>query len=268
MSYSSRLDSPSIERRYAIGFVGFSCSRLGVYAFLRISVLRPCRLRPRRRHHRSSASHKAERIRFSGIDCPEKGQAYGKRVKQAASALAFGKQVTLQRHGKDKYGQTLADVLLADGTNVNHELVKEGWCWWCRKYAPGDTELEQLEQSAREAKRGLWVDPAPIPPWVYRKARRGQALDRSDLVPLGAETQGNPSTHGPPAISPLLGAIKQGSPFPTSTSPYPIIGNRKSHIYHRPTCPNYSQIAPKNQKAFNSPAEAEESGYRVAGNCP
>ena len=32
-----------------------------------------------------------ERIRLNGIDCPEKGQAYGNRAKQAASALVFGK---------------------------------------------------------------------------------------------------------------------------------------------------------------------------------
>ena len=49
------------------------------------------------------------RIRLSGIDCPEKGQAYGKRAKQAASELVFGKEVTLQTHGHDKYKRTLAD---------------------------------------------------------------------------------------------------------------------------------------------------------------
>ena len=65
-----------------------------------------------------------ERIRLSGIDCPEKGQAYGKRAKQAASELVFGKDVTLRTFGKDKYGRTLADVLLLDGTNANHMLLK------------------------------------------------------------------------------------------------------------------------------------------------
>lgn len=114
-----------------------------------------------------------ERIRLSGIDCPEKGQAFGKRAKQAVSDLAFGKEVTIQTYGHDKYKRTIGEVILPDGTNVNHELVKEGWCWWYRKYAPLDTELEGLEKSARETKKGLWVDPAPVPPWVYRKARRG-----------------------------------------------------------------------------------------------
>jgi endonuclease YncB( thermonuclease family) len=36
---------------------------------------------------------RAERVRLNGIDCPEKGQAYGKKAKQAASALVFGKEV-------------------------------------------------------------------------------------------------------------------------------------------------------------------------------
>jgi endonuclease YncB( thermonuclease family) len=89
-------------------------------------------------------------------------------------------------------------VLLSDGTNVNHTLVEEGWRWWYRKYAPGDAVLEELEKAARVAKKGLWADPAPIPPWIYRKARRGQALDLSDLVPLDMETEGSASPRDPP----------------------------------------------------------------------
>lgn len=117
-------------------------------------------------------SNSAERIRLNGIDCPEKGQAYGKRAKQATSQLVFGKEVTLQTHGKDKYGRTIADVLLPDGTNINHELVKNGWCWWYRKYAPGNVILDELERRARGAGVGLWADPAPIPPWEWREHQR------------------------------------------------------------------------------------------------
>ena len=79
--------------------------------------------------------------------------------------MVFGKDVILQTHGQDKYRRTLADVYLRDGTNVNHMLVKDGWCWWYRKYAPGNRELEKLEKQAREAKRGLWVAPVQVPPW-------------------------------------------------------------------------------------------------------
>jgi len=58
------------------------------------------------------------------------------------------------------------------GTNINHTLVKkDGWRWWYRKYAPGDTLLEGLEKDAREAKKGLWSDPQPMPPWEWRKRK-------------------------------------------------------------------------------------------------
>ena len=106
-----------------------------------------------------------------GIDSPEKGQAYSQKAKHAASALAFGKDVTVQTHGHDKYQRTIGDVILPDGTNVNPALVIEGWCWWYRKYAPGDTVLEGLEAEAREERKGLWADLKPVPPWEWRKRK-------------------------------------------------------------------------------------------------
>ena len=118
---------------------------------------------------------KTQRIHLHGLDCPEKGQPYGDEVKPAISALVFAMEVTVEPHGKDKHGRIMADVLLADGTNVNHVLVKEGRCWWSRKSAPGDAELERLELEAREAKKGLWQDPEPISPWEFRKAHRRQS---------------------------------------------------------------------------------------------
>ncbi|MGH7181127.1 MAG: thermonuclease family protein [Nitrospiraceae bacterium] len=60
-----------------------------------------------------------------------------------------------------RYGE----ALLSNGTHVNDSLVKDGRCWWYRRYAPGDVVLEELEMAARAAKRGLWVDPHPVPPW-------------------------------------------------------------------------------------------------------
>ena len=97
------------------------------------------------------------------------GKAFCLLAKHAASELVYGKEVTVQTHGKDKYKPTIGDVILPDGTNVNHTLVKDGWCWWYRKYALGDAVLEGFEHKAREAKKGLWSDPQPVPPWEWRK---------------------------------------------------------------------------------------------------
>jgi hypothetical protein len=55
--------------------------------------------------------------------------------------------------------------------------LRDGWCRWYRKYAPEDAVLEGLEKSAREAKKGLWVDLQPVPPWEWRKRSRRAARD-------------------------------------------------------------------------------------------
>jgi hypothetical protein len=39
-------------------------------------------------------------------------------------------------------------VILLDGMNLNHELVKQGWCWWYRKYALLNYGLRCLDMAS------------------------------------------------------------------------------------------------------------------------
>jgi micrococcal nuclease len=110
------------------------------------------------------------KLRLHGIDTPETGQDFGARAKQAASELAFGKQVTVREMDADRYGRTVAEVILPDGKSLNRELVRGGYAWWFSKYAPADRELAALQAEAKAAKRGLWSQPNPVPPWEWRKA--------------------------------------------------------------------------------------------------
>ncbi len=113
---------------------------------------------------------KGEKVRLEGIDCPEKKQPFGKRAKQFTSDLTFGREVTVHASGRDRYGRTLAHVLLPNGQDLNHELLKAGFAWWFRKYSK-DTTLGGMEDEARREKRGLWADPEPVAPWEWRKTR-------------------------------------------------------------------------------------------------
>ncbi len=114
---------------------------------------------------------KGERIRLHGIDCPEKRQAFGNRAKQFTSNLVFAKTVTVQAVDRDRYGRTVAEVLLPDGRSLNRELVRAGLAWMYRRYS-NDQSLSDLEEEARVARRGLWVDANPIPPWEWRIMRK------------------------------------------------------------------------------------------------
>lgn len=120
---------------------------------------------------------RAEKIRLNEIDAPEKGQPFGAKAKQLASSIVFGKTVTIKDHGRDKYGRTLGDVVLTEGDTLNRELVRAGLAWWYCKYSR-DENLRQLEAEARAARRGLWADPNPVPPWCFRKRTQGQVCQR------------------------------------------------------------------------------------------
>ena len=97
---------------------------------------------------------RGEKVRLYGIDCPEKGQAFGNRAKQFTSDMVFGKEVLVKTHGCDKYGRILGDVFTPDGQSLNQELVRAGYAWWFRRYS-NDANLKRLEEEARAAESGV-----------------------------------------------------------------------------------------------------------------
>ena len=109
------------------------------------------------------------KIRLNGVDCPEKGQAFGTRAKTFTSDLAFKKIVTVRPLGKDRYGRTLADVVLPDGRVLNRELVAAGLAWHYTRYSD-DRALAKLERQARDQGVGIWSEARPVAPWEFRAA--------------------------------------------------------------------------------------------------
>jgi micrococcal nuclease len=112
-------------------------------------------------------------VRLYGVDAPEKKQLFGAKASAFVRALALGKDVTFTVRAKDRNRRLIADVVLNDGRSLSQELVKTGHAWWFRRYAPQDRRLNQLENEARRARLGLWVDPRAIAPWEWRHFRGG-----------------------------------------------------------------------------------------------
>lgn len=178
----------------------------------------------------------AVRVRFAGIDCPEDGQPFSAKAKKFTSTLCFGANVSIEEHGLDKYGRTIGTIVLPDGRNLNQLLVAEGLCWWYRKYAPNDEPLSRLERAARASRRGIWGLATAVAPWEYRRAR----LAPSKQFPVFA-----------------VPADQNAS----------IIANRRSRIYHLPSCPSYAKVSPQNREYFETEVEARARGFRKAKNC-
>lgn len=115
-----------------------------------------------------------QKVRVRGVDAPEKAQPYGKAAMRFTAAYLFNHDVTVKVETKDRYGRWVADLCRGKSKYrcVSYQLVRKGWAWWYRQYAPNDKTLKRAEAKARKAKLGLWAGKNPQEPWLWRQKRR------------------------------------------------------------------------------------------------
>lgn len=109
-----------------------------------------------------------EKVRLLGINTPETVdprkpvQCFGHEASDHTKALLTGQTVTLandpSQDDRDKYDRLLRYVGLADGTDINLALVRDGYAHeytYDRPYAR-QAAYRAAEADARAAGRGLW----------------------------------------------------------------------------------------------------------------
>ena len=108
------------------------------------------------------------KIRLAEIDAPEKAQEYGMASKQSLSDLVLKKTLHVDSQAMDGYGRMVAHLAI-DGRSINEEQVRRGMAWDYSNYHSNKIYIA-LQDEAKKAKRGLWAQADPTPPWQWRKA--------------------------------------------------------------------------------------------------
>jgi len=99
------------------------------------------------------------RVRYLGIDAPEKGDPGAEEATQANNTLVGGKKIRLElgKPGRDRDGRLLAYVFVGK-TFVNEELLRQGHAYVRRPIAAKyRAKLLSTQEEARQAGRGIWA---------------------------------------------------------------------------------------------------------------
>lgn len=105
--------------------------------------------------------HNGSKVRYLGINTPEKGKPFYEQATDANKKLVEGKKITLQYddYKTDQYDRILAWVFV-DGKNTSLEMVKLGLApvalYSHRKPLIYQDQLIKAEQEAKEKKLGIW----------------------------------------------------------------------------------------------------------------
>jgi hypothetical protein len=133
--------------------------------------------------------------------------------------MAIGKTVKVHVKIIGRYDEIVGEVILEDGRNLSHELVRAGLAWW-DFMSSRDRSLWALEKHARKKQVGLWKNKYQIPPWEFQKGLAflidGKTSAEEVLLRLGVpsryDKRGRTLTYG-------MGLGQNGELYVTSSQP-------------------------------------------------
>jgi len=109
------------------------------------------------------------KVRLAEIDAPELRQPFGQRSRQSLADLCFQQSAKVEQIARDRYGRSVGKVNCRE-TDAGAAQVATGMAWVFDRYSKPSSSLYPLQDAAKAAKRGLWADTDPVPPWEWRKA--------------------------------------------------------------------------------------------------
>ena len=138
------------------------------------------------------------KVRLAAIDAPDARQPYGRESRQHLSEMVLGKTVKVEWRKQDRYGRIVGKLILIDPPcatcpktlDAGLAQLEAGLAWWDREARREQTLSDQgyyeyAEFDARTRRIGLWQDPAPTPPWEWRKKNRVVASPAGAGKPKG-----------------------------------------------------------------------------------
>ena len=117
------------------------------------------------------------KIRFAGIDAPERKQPWGTRSRQGLADILAGMEVSIEDRKIDRWGRIIAIVWVSPPDcpscpktlDAGLSQISRGLAWHFKRYAHEQPEEERkryafAEEEARAKGVGLWRDTNPVPP--------------------------------------------------------------------------------------------------------
>jgi hypothetical protein len=245
-------------------------------------------------------------VRLADIDAPEKGDPDYISSTKALRDRVLGSKLFIDVGSKDIHGRYVCVLYLLSGstyTNINYALVKSGGAQFSPVINEFDHNLWQI--FTKEVDYSVAIDDSKIifkeddeeddvskvPSWavyVGHKERKkyhlltcsyGKSIHPDNVIYFRSKEEADGAGYAPCKIclesyydEDINGSNGSGdsSSGDSDSDDYyngPVIGNKNTKVFHRPTCGHINQMNPNNKVPFSSPAAARAAGYRWCKHC-